>query len=204
MRKYLFKILTLSGVLLLSFSTDGGNGWKLRKSEDGIRVYTRISQGSNILEYKAVASFDCQPSELKNELDNPKGYTKWMYNLKAARLLEKTDSNNIYAYYLTSVPWPFNDRDIVVLQKTKIRNDSTILIEISSHPDRYPEQKGIFRIKKAHGYWLLKRKSYGKTGVTYSFFSDPGGNLPVWLVNSFIVDSPYESLKSLKQKINQK
>ncbi len=34
--------------------------------------------------------------------------------------------------------------------------------------------------------------------VIYQFHGDPGGDVPAWLANSFVVSHPYKTLQNLK------
>jgi hypothetical protein len=36
--------------------------------------------------------------------------------------------------------------------------------------------------------------------VTYEVHADPGGNLPAWVINMFLVDTPFNDLKNLQKQ----
>jgi len=41
-----------------------------------------------------------------------------------------------------------------------------------------------------------------KTSVTYQVHADPGGAIPVWLANATAVDTPYDTLKNLRDYLH--
>ena len=178
--------------------------WTLRKNEDGIQVYTRNHPGSNILEFKAVTTLNSKIDKVKKVVTNVNGGIYWMERIIASKLLKTDSKGNMYAYYEMDVPWPLENRDIVVFQKIKRQTPDNLLITISSIPEYYPEQENITRIKIAKGHWELIKLQDNKTKIIYTFYSDPGGNIPAWIVNLFIVDSPYKTMKNLKQMFNKK
>jgi len=178
--------------------------WTLRKNEDGIQVYTRNHPGSNILEFKAVTTLNSKIDKVKKVVTNVNGGIDWMEHIIASKLLKTDSKGNMYAYYEMDVPWPLENRDIVVFQKIKRQTPDNLLITISSIPEYYPEQENITRIKIAKGHWELIKLQDNKTKIIYTFYSDPGGNIPAWIVNLFIVDSPYKTMKNLKQMFNKK
>jgi hypothetical protein len=52
----------------------------------------------------------------------------------------------------------------------------------------------------SRGYWMLS-PSEGGTEIEYSFLADPGGNIPAWLANQFIVSNPFKTIKGLRNHL---
>jgi hypothetical protein len=46
------------------------------------------------------------------------------------------------------------------------------------------EIKGVTRVKITQGSWLLEPAGPGKTRATYTIYSDSGGGVPTFLLNS--------------------
>lgn len=53
------------------------------------------------------------------------------------------------------------------------------------------------------GYWKLVPKNANETEVTYQVHTEPGGSVPSWLANKFVVDAPFNTLKALKERAEQ-
>ncbi len=183
----------LSNDILFSQDTN----WELRKNEEGIKIYTRKKTDLKIIEFKATAIFDGSVSSLVSVLKDVESYHKWMTDLTIAKKLKTINENEWYTYYMADAPWPLNDRDIIYLVRLVKIKGSTI-ISLESKPDFVPETKDYVRIKIAKGKWVFTPVSENKTQIIYRFFIDFGKNVPMWIMNLFIVDGPYNTIKDLK------
>jgi len=172
--------------------------WTLSKNQDGIRIYTRTVAGSDLLEFKGITVVNATLKNLILKIQRVDNYSKWMQNIEESRLLKKVDKTHFYSYTEEDVPWPFSNRDIVLLNSVAA-NDSIAVISLESKPDYIPEKNGIVRIKIGKGYWKFVKISKKKSRVEYCFYSDPEGSFPDWIVNKFIVDVPFSTLKNLKE-----
>ncbi len=185
-------------ILLASLNTFGQNNWELRKNKNGIKVYTRKTGNSNIVEFKATTVINTKAENILNTLKNAAEYPQWIDQVDFAKLLSQ-NGNNFIVYYTIDMPIGFKNRDIVLNNNILQLSQNKIKINLSAVPKQYPEQDKYVRIENANGYWLLSENN-GKTTVTYQFFTDPKADFPEWVVNLFIVDGPYETLSNLKQK----
>ena len=66
-----------------------------------------------------------------------------------------------------------------------------------------PEEKGFVRVAQVEGYWKFVPKGDNLTEVTYQVHTEPGGSVPSWLANKFVVDAPFNTLKALKEHAEQ-
>jgi len=198
-------LLSVSFLLMvLTVLAQDDEGWKLKKIKDGITIYTRMAKGSKskFKEYKAETLVQASTDRVLEVLTNTDRYSKWMAGIKETRLLKKENDSTFYIYARLSVPWPFNDRDEIsksVIYKDSIHRGYFMTIKLIS--GYLPKIKGVVRMTDGNGYWLLEPKPGGKTRVVQQFIVDPGGNMPAWIVNIFLVDSPYKSLSGLKKEV---
>jgi len=202
-RKQLF-FYTLLFTTLSILAQDSNDGWKLSKSKDGIKVYTRIPEGSKFKEYLAETTVQASPEQLVKVLKDVDHYTDWMAHIKSARLIKEDGKDEFYVYSEISVPWPFNNRDEVT--KTVVSKDEssgTYNIFIVMIPDMLPENKGVVRMPEGKGKWVIEPVKDGMTQIVNQFIGDPGGSIPSWVVNMFIVDGPYKTLEGLKEILGQ-
>jgi hypothetical protein len=82
-------------------------------------------------------------------------------------------------------------------------NSDQVKVNVIGIPDYIPAREGIVRMAKTNGYWLLTSVDSNKTSVTYQMHVEPGGLIPAWLANPFIVNVPFSTFKELR-KIIQK
>ena len=200
MQKSLFWILIIPMLSVLSASAQGN--WKLVKEEAGIKVYTETESGSDYKAFKAEMQVKCSIENIVKVLKNSESINNWIVNCKGIKLL-KTDNSDQYYYIETSLPFPFKNRDMVYhFQYTEI-NSGQVRVNVTGIPDYVPTAEGIVRLAKANGYWLLTSIDTSHTAVTYQMHVEPGGLIPAWLANPFIVNVPFSTFKELR-KIIQK
>jgi hypothetical protein len=183
----------------LSAQTRENDGWKLAKDKQGIKIYTRSLEGSKLKEFKAYTELNTSIEILAEVLMDVEHYTDWTENIKHSKLLKEISDKEIIIYSELKVPWPFDNRDVV--DRTQIYwsvNKDSFTLEIKSIPDYIQEKEEIVRMPLADGGWEIYRKGNDKISVAYHFAADPGGRIPSWLVNMFIVDGPYKTLNNLK------
>ncbi|HEB62475.1 MAG TPA: hypothetical protein ENI82_04905 [Bacteroidetes bacterium] len=200
-KKYItITILFFSCILSNAQNTisSDNNIWQLKRNTGGIKVYTKKVNNSDILVFKAVTIINAGFSKVASVIQDTKYCKQWMDRVKTIKILKKINNNNYYTYIETFVPWPFSNRDIILLYNV-IKTDKSIIIKLTSIPDYIPNKPGIVRMKEGTGYWKISKINYHKSLVEYSFFSDPGGNLPNWLTNTFIEDVPFNTLKNLRK-----
>lgn len=194
-------ILLLSSFTVVSQSKTDTN-WKLAKEKNGITIYTRTMEGTKFKEYKAICVIEASPVELVKILTDVHEYTEWMAFVKEAEVVEKDGEDIFYVYSEVKVPFPFDNRDQItksVVVKDTITGRQSIEVEII--PDFLPEKKGIVRMPSGHGRWAFTPMENGKTQLYHSFGGNPGGNIPAWIVNMFLVDGPYKTMMGLQEKV---
>ena len=59
----------------------------------------------------------------------------------------------------------------------------------------------MIRVVNFSGFWLLEKTKSG-VRVTQQMYGDPGGSLPVFIVNSMLVNAPFNTFKRLKEQLN--
>ncbi len=193
--KKLFLIL----IIISLFINVRAQTWNLKKDSDGIKVYTRVNSSTNICEFKASTNVNASPDELLKLLKQTSEYPQWVNQVSSAKTI-LSGNNDFIVYYKIGLPVGFKDRDIVLDNKiNKLSNGYKI--ELKTASDKYSLQNNYVRITDAYGYWLFEQNGTN-SDVTYQFYSDPKGSFPSWLVNVFIVDGPYKTLKNIKEIFN--
>ena len=70
----------------------------------------------------------------------------------------------------------------------------------STEDGDFAARRGVVRMPRLVGSYLLTPVPEGGTHVVYTVDSDPGGSLPPWLVRQAGKDLPYWTLKNLKER----
>lgn len=197
-------IFTLFSSFGLFSQTEKEPDWELAKEKKGIIVYTRLMKGSKFKEYKAISEIDATPSELIDILYNVEEYPEWMYAVASSKIIELDGENIFYVYSEVKLPFPFDNRDQVT-KSVIIRDPKSSIqtIEVSIVPDFLPTNKGIVRMNSGRGLWQFIPLENGQTKTIHIFGGDPGGSIPSWVVNMFLVDGPIKTLTGLKKVVEE-
>ena len=193
----------LIGLLLICcFNVAAQEEWKLQRDRNNIKVYTRIREGTNLKEFRAVTVANASLDKVSKLLEDINNSWKWQQNIDSSALIKRISPNQHYAYYLIGFPWPMDDRD-ALNHSTKVWSSDrkTLTYYNKSIPDLIPEIEGIIRIHITSGSWKLEMLNDKQVRITYESWGDPGGKIPTWLINSFLVDGSYKTLISLKEQV---
>jgi hypothetical protein len=199
---YLILILLL---FLCSIVTIGSAiaQWELVKDEDGIKVFLKRVPDSKIKEFKGVTNINSSLDSILAVLYDIDACPKWVHNCKYAIKLTEISFNESYIYQVINFPFPVRDRDLI-LKTVMTQNPETkdVTIKLNSAPDYIAETKN-FRIQKSTGYYSFKPLPDGTVEVTWQHYTDPGGGVPTWIVNSLILATPFKTLKNLKKLVHE-
>ncbi len=193
-------IVLISSTFLLLFITTAVKSqteWKLEKSGKGITVYTRLIPESTIKEFRAEVIVSANLGELEEAMRQIEHHHEWMSSVESVERLK--DQPEILQYNM-HLPFPFTGRYVVLTSTTVSKNGTCrVTLDYSDYPPGDTEDR--VEIEYLKGYWLFTMIDNNTTSVVYQFVSNPGGNLPDWLVNSFIVKNPYRTLGNLKHML---
>lgn len=193
-------LMLLSGATTL-VAHAGESPWSLVRERDGIAVYTRPVAGSGIREFKGRALVAASAQAIRMLLRDADGFTDWFPNTSESRLLAR-EGNVSYQYTVIDTPWPVSDRDNIFRNETEIDPQSgRITIRIAAAPDHYPEQPERVRVRHALGLWLLEPVRADATRVTFTMHLEPGGGVPEWLLNTQVVETPFDALTNLRTAV---
>ena len=189
-------------LLLLTFCASAQENWNLVKEKVGIKVYTKTESGSDYKAFKAEMQVNCKIESIVEVLKNMNIVNSWVVNCKGVKLLETKD-NEQYYYIETSLPWPFQNRDMVYhFQYTGI-NSKQVRVIVTGIPRYIQPIEGIVRMAKTNGFWLITSIDTIKTAITYQMHVEPGGLIPAWLANPFIENVPFSTFKELRNIVQK-
>lgn len=200
-----FKAILLFAGLMLFFGFNVGSTWQLRKNKEDIKVFTRDAKSTDVQEIKVTMTLNTTVEEITKAILDVKNYTNWMENIESPSILEKVSENEYYLYYELDAPWPADNRDII--NHTTISYDATnntTTINSKAAPDYIAKKDGIVRVTLSEGCWTLKQISPDKVELNHCLLASPGGSIPDWIINMFIVDHPYNTHQSLRALVEVK
>lgn len=172
--------------------------------KEDIRVFTRKIEGSDMMAFRAITHIQSTLTATIALLEDADRAHKWVFSCKAMALIEQVSDTDALYYMVTDMPWPVSNRDSI--SQTHISQDSetkVVRVDISARNDVFPENDDHVRIREMSGFWQVSPQDNGLVEVIYEAHADPGGGLPSWLVNSFLVDAPLETLRGFRDLIGE-
>jgi hypothetical protein len=167
-------------------------------------VYQRDAKNSGFKSIKVECTVQGSFDKLVAIINNVGRYKEWVYNNKTTSLLKRVNAYEFYYYTEAYLPWPLDNRDAVM--HTRITRDSLnrfLKINSVAVPNYLPQKSGKVRISRSDINWYVTRSSSNSIRIVYTFETDPGGNVPAWLVNNFADKGPYESFKKLGELLKK-
>ena len=197
------KVAALCALGLLAASAVQAEDWKLAKDEDGIKVFLSEVPGSKYKAYRGVATIKADMATLRALQEDVAGSCAWIHECKEQKLL-KSEGAQSWTYTRFNTPWPVTPRDSVLHVTSEIGADGSVTRVLEGVPKYLPEADGFVRVTEVQGFWKLAPKGTGEVEVTYQVHTEPGGSVPSWLANSFVVDAPFNTLKAMRQRAEKR
>lgn len=197
----------LSALILLlvaPFAQAADEGWRLEKDQGGIQIYTRAVEGYKIREIRGVVRVQAPVSAVAAMLADPAVTPQISETVSLAKVLRRQGAQRSQIYQVLDMPWPLDDRDIVV--QREIRQDPktyAVVIADSATPDAAPAEKGRVRVQKSRTQWTLTPQADGTVETEMRALTDPNGPIPASVINSMSVGVPFKSLDKLRTLAQQ-
>ena len=197
-------IFTFSSGLFVS-NEGFSQSWDLVKDEDGIKIYTRLEPGNSIKSYRGVAELKEPSEEVFSLISDVYQYDWWGDDIKKVEVL-KYDRGKSASYYLEySLPWPIDNRDLAVDVTFKADPGGKSYVSTAiANPGLVSEKKGKVRMKNYRQSWTITSRGEDSCQVILEGYADPSGNVPDWVVNMSVKDSPFKAIKGLREKLLEK
>lgn len=191
--KILMSTLILLSLSNLSLAAD----WQLADNKQGIKTYLMDNPNSAYKSSKGQVTIKAPAKQIAEALEDTDHACKWLYSCKVFKIIEKKDKE-YWSYGQTKMPWPTSDRDVILYSVVKEKPNGTITITMTAEPNKLPKEAGYVRVSKVEGLWQFEPIDKQTTLVSYQAAIDPSGDIPAWLANQYVLDSPFETLKSLR------
>ena len=195
----LHKVALACGLSVLLAGVAHAEDWKVAKDEDGIKVSLSEVPGSQYKAYQGVTLINAPVAKISALQEDVAGACAWIHECKTQKML-KHEGDKSWTYTQFNTPWPVTPRDSVLLVTSTTAPDGTLTRTLEGTPTYLPDEKGFVRVAQVKGFWKLVPKGANQTEVTYQVHTEPGGSVPSWLANKFVVDAPFNTLKALKER----
>jgi len=201
MKSSFFLHLT-SLILMISGMELKAQEWEFAKERDGIKIYTSHDTASSYKLFKGEIDLHSDVNTVSNLVEDVLNFDKWDDDISLIKVLGAEPGRSIRYYVQYDVPWPATDRDLCV--KSEIRTDPVTgerVILSWSDPEALPEDPEFIRIEKYWQKWTITSSVAGKVHLTLEGYADPAGDIPAWIVNLAITNTPLNMLRKIRETL---
>lgn len=179
-----------------------GQQWNFVKESTGIKIYTRDEAKSSLKSFRGEIIFKADIVKVNLIVGNANNIEWWDKDIIEKRVLAFEEDKMIRYYLVYNVPWPFSKRDLALEARISIDPVTGDRIIFSKPiPNAVAERPGLVRIKRYWQKWTVRSLPDGYVHVILEGFVDPGGNIPAWLYNSVITETPMRVMKGMRDRV---
>ncbi|MBM3162341.1 MAG: cyclase [Chlorobi bacterium] len=187
------------------------NTCTLRLKNDWLKIFTCPVPTSDFLSFVGVAEIDAPQHAVLSLLYDIDAATEWVWKTREMRLLKdlsedeegNADGGRV-VYQLVSAPWPLFDREIITRSRGFIDpSTSEVFIKMDCLPDFLPLDSRYVRVPQAEGAWNILPVAENSCRVVFRLHIEPGGEIPAWLANIAVIDTPYHTMNNLRQMVKK-
>lgn len=176
--------------------------WALQDSSDNLETFTRLREGSALLEARHIATTPVRMGRVLAEIGDGSQCVTWMQRCKSAEILQREDEHNFLGYVVLNMPWPLSDRDLVYRSKRLQGERSSLVVEQEAEPEAHPATE-LVRMLSSNRF-VLTPQDDGGTRIIWEVFSDPGGNVKPKMVNKRIHKDTRADMQNLLELLETK
>lgn len=180
--------------------------WELAAEPEGVKVYRRQVEGSDVREMRAIGMIDATPKEVWDVVRDLENYPKQMPYTAEAKVLTRSEGDKDILFYSRLNTPMVDERDyIIALKDESDWKEGKGFYKVSwvaapkEQDSLVPEKKDVVRVRINNGYWLLEPREDGKkTFATYYVYTVPGGAIPTFVINQangMAVPKVFEAIK---------
>jgi len=205
MSKFLFCLIGLFFLCLLLAGSLVAQSWDLAREQDGVKVYTRQEAGKSLKAYKGTAIIRASAEKIFSLIEDVNHTDWWDKKINQIKVLQYEKNKRAQYYMVYNTPWPLINRDLCVDVTVNIDPVRSVY-RISAVPlnGTFPEQEDRIRIKDYRQTWTVSPEGDSSAQLVLEGYLDPTGDIPVWLSNQLITQSPINAILEVKQRMENR
>lgn len=197
-------LLFAIALFFFQYSGYAQTDWTLKKNKDGISIYTKTVSSLGLKGIRVKCSLPARLSQMVALIMDVDAGKEWVYGTRSSTLLKKISPSELYYYSEVDIPWPLSNRDFIAhLMVSQDPKTKVVTINGPTEASYLPVKKNIVRVNHSNGKWVLTPVKSNLIQIDYTLEVDPGGAIPVWLVNLFATSGPTETFKKMKTQIQK-
>jgi hypothetical protein len=178
------------------------NNWELLKEKDGIKISSRHSNSSAFNDIRVEVDLPGNTDQLETILTDVNQYKEWSYATKVSKMIKTLGPEKFIYYTEIEVPWPATNRFFYANFELKKNIAEGSMQVIAVNLLNYePMPRDLVQVPLTRGTWNITTITKKLIHVDYTLEMNPGGSLPVWVLNLFSTKGPMESFENIKKKM---
>jgi hypothetical protein len=199
--KYYYWLILLLLVFFFQAKDLHAQSWDFVKEVDGIKIFTRKELNSSLKSFKGEVTFKAKIDKVNLLVGNADNLDWWDKDISSVKVLAFEKDKFIQYYIVYKVAWPLSNRDLAL--DARISTDPVTGVRtVSAKPllNAVPENPNLVRIKKYWQKWTVQPMDKGYVHIILEGFVDPTGNVPSWLFNIVVTETPLRALNALRDR----
>jgi hypothetical protein len=179
--------------------------WELIQQAKGIEVKRKKIGKNSILALKAIGVLNTSVEKIISIFKETNLAYQWAPGLKERRILKEISETEAVVYDIHKMPWPCQDRDLVIYNKIKLIKKRKQIALISSSVEKYskdPGSSGKVRAELYYSFIGLTPISQNKTKIEFFIHVNPKGSIPNWIINYILKTRPSGFLRAIEKRSN--
>jgi len=177
--------------------------WELISDKQGVRTWVSEVSGTPFVAVRGSTHLDFPIGHIAGAIIDNDKKPDWVDMLVRSTPVVSDGVTVVYDLY--DLPWPVWDRDYVMQREVILRPEAheVIVRYLSVEDERFPVVESTVRATVDHTLWTLREDASGGTQVELEVLTDPGGAMPIWLVNRIQRKWPRSTLEALEQRLGR-
>lgn len=175
--------------------------WQKFHEEEGITLYRSQENESGLIPFRASGVFEGNIEDYLKVLLHHSEKSKWAPKLKRVALHKQISPNSFIFSEYYKTPWPATDREFLLRGEVVFAGNKHIRLIANNAKDLSFSDKDHIRCDVKLLNLDLKAVSSNKTSITFEFYGDMMGWMPVWLINIIQKKWPMRFLKGLSSQV---
>jgi hypothetical protein len=181
---------------------------KLIIDRDGVKVWTFKKPGNAVVNFSARTVVESTLSGAVGIVMDTDHISDWAPYIGNILMLDRNNQNGEFKLRVDiDFPFPLSNRDVVLAGRIHQNADGTVNITNKVIEDpRAPVRDKFIRLDRYEGSWTfrsLPKTAAGKpqVEVTNSGYAYPNGLLPIFIINMFVQEQPFEMLRNMQSQV---
>ena len=195
-----FCFFLLAGFLSEGFcSTDK---WEQIDTIEGVALFRSLEESDTLLPFKATAKLNVPYQKIVMALVDAEHKNDWAPKLKYTTIHNEISNNHFeYSEYYTT-PWPFHDREFLLLGTVEYQNDRILFSAENSLNKDLADTTHLLANVKVMEVAIIPLSS-DTTRVEFTFSGDLGGWIPTFVKNIIQKKWPIRFIQAMQGYIQK-